>query len=488
METAQSESTSEHGPDVGVASASGPTVSNRPSRTDMTRLSRSRGLALIAAVTFVSACAPPDTSPSASPADDIGLLSWSEQMAVRDEWLAKRHEMLLPMMRRHGVDMWIVVNEEFHDDPLTEYVAPARPYTGRRDVFVFVDAGQEGLRKVAATGYWEENVARFFESPIDPEPAAEVLRGLYEEYRPEAIGLGTGGRRGMTRSLTHDSWLFLAEAMGPEAESRFVSAEPLIDEYLATRIPEEWDHYEGLVALTEDITRRALSSDVITPGTTTVGDVRRFMYDALWDAGVGTWFQPDLRVQRRGMERVGSRGFLAVAPESTVIEAGDLVHVDFGISYMGLDSDWQKMAYVLMPGESDAPEGLKAALANTMALQDALMLRASRPGRTVGEVYAQTMAEMDDEGITAQVYSHPLGNHGHGVGPSIDFRSSESGDAASQELVEGSYISIELNTRTPVAEWDGQDVFIMQEDPAYLTAEGWRFFRPRQEQLYLVGE
>ena len=296
-------------------------------------------------------------------ASDVALLDWSEQMAVRDGWLLTRHEMLLPMMRRHGIDMWIVVNEEFHDDPLTEYVAPARPYTGRRDVFVFVDAGERGLRKVAATGYWEETVARFFESPIDPDPAATVLRGLFEEHAPTAIGLGMGGSRGMTRSLTHDSYAFLAEAMGPDAEQRFVSAAPLIDEYLATRIPEESEHYERLVALTEEVTRTALSSEVIEPGVTTVGDIRRFMYDELWRHGVDTWFQPDLRVQRRGMVEVGSRGFLAVAPEETVIEPGDLVHVDFGISYMGLDSDWQKMAYVLRPDEDGAPAGLKAAMA-----------------------------------------------------------------------------------------------------------------------------
>jgi len=162
------------------------------------------------------------------------------------------------------------------------------------------------------------------------------------------------------------------------------------------------------------------------------------------------------------------------------------VHVDFGISYMGLDSDWQKMAYVLRPGETDAPQGLKDALANTMTLQDALMLRASRPGRTVGEVYEATMAEMEERGIVAQVYSHPLGNHGHGLGPSIDFRGAANAEAAAQVLVEGSYISIELNTSTPVPEWDGQEVFIMQEDPAHLTADGWRFFRPRQEALFLV--
>ncbi|MCH1523352.1 MAG: hypothetical protein L7T80_11060, partial [Arenicellales bacterium] len=301
---------------------------------------------------------------------NVELLDWSEQMAVRDVWLETRHEMLLPMMQRHAIDMWIVVNEEFHNDPLTEYIAPARPYTGRRDVFVFIDTGADGLRKVAATGYWEETVARYFESPIDPRPSAAVLRELYETYRPQRIGLGFGGSRGVTRSLTHDSYQFLVDAMGSEAASRFVSAESLINDYLATRIPGELEVYTDLVALTESITKRALSNEAITPGTTTVGDVRRFMYDELWRKGVRTWFQPDLRVQRRGMAEVGSRGFLAVAPEDIVLQRGDLVHIDFGISYMGLDSDWQKMAYILPADEEDVPQGLKDALANTNALQD----------------------------------------------------------------------------------------------------------------------
>ena len=445
--------------------------------------------AALAVVLAASACAPSaETTPSAeatSPSDGAGLLPWSEQIAVREAWLVEKHASLLPMMRRHDIDMWIVINEEFHDDPLTEYVAPARPYTGRRDIFVFVDAGEDGLRKVAATGYWEETVARFFESPIDPLPAGQVLRELYEEHRPDVIGLGMGGTRGMTRSLTHDSYQFLAEAMGPQAERSFASAAPLIDEYLATRLSGEHEHYERLVALTEDITRRALSNEAIEPGVTTVGDLRAFMYDELWRHGVRTWFQPDFRVQRRGMEEVGSRGFLAVAPEETVIERGDLVHLDFGISYMGLDSDWQKMAYVLMPGEEEAPAGLVTAFTNTMALQDALT-GLSRPGMTAGEAYTMTMDTMEERGIRAQIYSHPLGNHGHGLGPSIDFRSADRPDVAGQVLVGGSYISIELNTKTPVAEWDGQEVFVMQEDPAHLTDEGWRFFRPRQEAFYLV--
>jgi Xaa-Pro dipeptidase len=422
-----------------------------------------------------------------SPAD-AGLMPWSEQIAVRESWLAKRHALLLPMMRRHGIGMWIVVNEEFHDDPLTQFVAPPRVYTGNRDVFVFVDAGDAGLRKLALTGYSEENLKRFFESSDEPRPAGQTLKALYDQYRPSKIGLGTGGSRGVQRSLTHDTYRWLAEAMGPEAESRFASAADLIEEYLDTRIPEEFPHYLTAVTLTETLARRALSNEVITPGTTTVGDVRRWLYDALWAYGVRTWFQPDLRVQRQGGGLPTSRGFLAVAPESTVILPGDVVHLDFGISYMGFDTDWQKMAYVLRPGETDVPDGLKLAMRNTNRLQDALMRRHSRPGRAVSEVYQATMTEMDSAGIRAQIYSHPIGNQGHGLGAGIDFRAADRPAAGeAKRLRRGSYMSIELNTRTAVPEWDGADVFVMMEDDAWLADDGWHFFRPRQEAWYLIA-
>ena len=416
------------------------------------------------------------------------LPSWSEQIRMRESWLPTRHRMLLDMMRRHDVQMWVVVNEEFHDDPLTQYIAPPRPYTGNRDFFIFVDTGGPELRKVAVTGYSEDNLRRFFESPEEPRPITDVLPELVQRHRPKHIALGIGGRRGVARSLTHDSYTDIVAMLGPDAPARIVSAAPLIEEYLDTRIPEEAKPYATLVALTESLARRALSNEVIVPGRTTVGDVRNWLYDAMWKAGVRTWFQQDLRVQRRGAGKTTSRGFLAVAPESTVIRRGDVVHLDFGISAMGFDTDWQKMAYVLRGNERDVPEGLKAAMRNTNTLQDVLMKRYSRPGALVSDVYDSTMAEMKRQGITAQIYSHPIGNQGHGLGAAIDFRSAQRPElgATGKTLRKGSYISIELNTRTPVPEWDGQEVFVMMEDDAHLTDAGWVFFRPRQEAWYLV--
>lgn len=407
---------------------------------------------------------------------------FSEQLALREGWLRQRHAGLLQLMRRHRVGMWIVVNEEFHDDPLTQYVAPPRPYAGNRDLFVFIDGGERGLQKVALVDYAEGGLERFFRlQPLKPE----ALAALEREFRPATIALSIDGKRGVTRSLTRSSYEYLVQALGAAAEKRFVPAEHLVEEYLDTRLPEELPHYTRMVQLTEALVKEALSSRGITPGRTRVGDLRRGLYDALSAHGLGTWFQPDVRVQRQGETGGMARGFLQPAEEDVVIQRGDLVHVDFGLSYLGLHTDWQKMAYVLKEGETDAPEGMKRALANTNALQDALMLRASRPGRSSADVYDATMAEMKARGIDAQVYSHPLGAQGHALGAAIDFRAA-SRKQAPKPLRLGSYIAIELATRTPVPEWGGQVVHMMEEDPAYLTEQGWRFFVPRQEALYLV--
>ncbi len=443
--------------------------------------SLSRPLALIL---LLALCACAHTPPAATtePSGFVAL-PWSQQIALRESWLEKRHELLLPMMKKHGISMWIVVNEEFHDDPLTQFVAPPRPYAGGRDLFVFVDTGT-ALRKVALSGYAEESVAKFFESAADPKPVKEALAALIAQTNPKTIALGIDGKRGVTRSLTRSTYQFLAEAVGPEIEKRFVPAEPLIEEYLDTRIPEETAPYLSMVRLTESLTHRALSNEVITPGKTTVGDLRRFLYDELGKANVSTWFQPDVRVQRKSAKSDLSRGFLAVAQEAEIIQRGDLVHIDFGVTYLGLNTDWQKMAYVLADGETDAPAGLKVALAHTNALQEAVM-QESKPGRGAADVYEAVMARMATQGIEAQVYSHPLGNQGHGLGASIDMRSATRKEP-SKELRKGSWLALELNSKTPVPEWGGQLVYVMEEDPVWLSDEGWVPFVPRQTSFYLV--
>ena len=415
------------------------------------------------------------------------LLPVREQQAVRESWLKKRLDtMLLPMMRQQKIEMWIVVNEEFHADPVTEYIAPPLPYDGRREFFIFADRGGDKLDRIAVVRYGEEHLKLFFETLIPPgREIADTLRRIVTERNPKTIALNMGGTRGATNGITHDAFKFMTETLGQDYASRFVSAAPLIVEYMDTRLPDELEHYRTAVALTDILTRRAFSNEVITPGKTTVGDVRFWFLQQLNNLGLDTWFQPDLRVQRRSQQTGKTLQFLDVAPESTVIQRGDVIHIDCGVNYLGLSTDWQKMGYVLREGEKDVPEGLKKALTNTNRLQDAMFTHI-KPGAKGFEVYDATMADMKTAGIEAMIYSHSVGNQGHALGASIDFRRPAAGAPLEPAFREGSYTSIELNTSTPVAEWGGQKVTIMMEDDAYLTKEGMKFFRPRQTAFYLI--
>ncbi len=412
------------------------------------------------------------------------LLTLREQLEVRNGWLSKRLDtVLLPMMRRHGIAMWIVTNEEFHPDPVIETVAPAIPIVGRRDFFLFFDNGKD-LERIAVVRYEEEQIKKFFRMLSPPrDKIGATVRDLVAERNPRNIALNFGYGRGQADGLTRDAFRFLAEALGPELESRFVSAGPLVADYLDTRITDELEHYRVAVAVTEILTRRALSSEVIKPGKTTVGDVRWWFLEQLNKLGLTTWFQPDIRIQRRAKQSQTSQQFLAVANEDVVLERGDLIHIDCGLIYMGLSTDWQKHGYILGRGEKDVPEGLKKALGNTNKLQDAIF-RIARPGMTGADVYDAAMAEMKRHGIEAMIYSHPIGIHGHGLGPAIDFRRAL---GVSEEVFRlGSYTSIELNTSSQVPEWDNQKVTIMAEDDAYMTANGFEFFRPRQTAIYVI--
>ena len=282
------------------------------------------------------------------------LLTLREQIAAREIWLKKRLDtMLLPMMRRQNIAMWIVTNEEFHADPVTAHIAPPLPYVGRRDFFIFADRGGDKLDRIAIVRYPEEHLNYFFEVLNPPgRDIAATLRRTVEERNPKTIALNIGGMRGATDGLTLEAHKFLIEALGPDYASRFVSAAPLIVEYMDTRLPEELEHYRTAVAVTDILTQRAFSNEVITPGKTTVGDVRWWFMQQVNNLGLDIWFQPDLRIQRHTKEATKTLQFLSVTEESAVIQRGDVIHIDCGVNYMGLSTDWQKMGYVLREGET----------------------------------------------------------------------------------------------------------------------------------------
>jgi Xaa-Pro aminopeptidase len=442
------------------------------------------------AIVALSLCAAtPSAAQKKAPTEPLPqLLSVREQINVRERWLKTRLDtVLLPMMRRHNVGMWIVTNEEFHPETVVPYIAPPIPYEGRRDFFIFTDRGTDKLERLALVRYPDEHLRWFFEviNPPGRETQA-TLKKIVVERNPKTIALNMGGTRGATNGLTYDAYKFLAETLDKEYSERFITAAPLIVEYMDTRLPDELEYYRQAVALTEIITRRAFSNEVIIPDKTTVAEVRYWWLQQMNNKGLDTWFHPDLRIQRRNQETGKTQQFLSVADEAEVIRRGDVIHIDCGLNYMGLSTDWQKVGYVLRKGERDVPEGLRRALANTHHLQDALFSHI-KPGAWGYEVYDATMADMKAAGIEAMIYSHSIGNQGHGLGASVDFRRPVAGVTSFEpQFREGSYTSIELNTSTPVAEWGGQKVTVMLEDDAYLTKDGMKWFRPRQTEFYVI--
>lgn len=418
------------------------------------------------------------------------LLGVREQFRIRREWVMKRHAMLLPMMRKNGVGMWIVVNEEFHPDPLTEYVAPPMAYTGRRDIHVFIDAGDAGLKAFGSYSRPSFSYAGIFE-PFPGNDLAATLRALYQQYHPKTIALNYGGDRGQDSGLTHDSFVFLSNALGAEAAARFMPARELIEDYLDTRLPEELEQYRQLVLATDIIAQRALSNEVVTPGVTTAEDLMWWFNQQIAALGVGAkpWFQIHTAVQRFDAQTGKAIPYVHPAPNDYVFQRGDVIHLDCGFDYFGLASDWQKVAYVLRAGESDVSPGMKTALHNGWLTLEALRT-AARPGMTGNEVAAAALEKLKGLDFKPSLYSHPIGNQGHGVGAQVNARNGVIGvgperDSGSR-LRLGSYRSIELSATTRIPEWNNAELTIPFEDDAHLTANGYEWVRPPQTAWYLI--
>ena len=474
---------------------------------------RTGSLAAIAAL--IASCAPTEESADARPVGQRPsvssqpvelfdgrvipgmpeLLGMRAQYEVRLDWLARKRLMLLEQMREHGIEMWIVVSEEFHPDPVTQYVAPPLRYTRRRDVMVFVDAGEDGL--AAYSDYWRptEDYRRFFQ----PLPAARNARGiqdtraglgaLMERYGPATIGLNIGGSRGHDSALTHDSYLFLADALGPEAESRFVSAADLIEDVFDTRLPEELEHYRQLVLATDVIAQTAFSNVVITPGETRAGDIKWFFEETIAELGVGgvPWFEIHVAVQRYDPDYGEMIPYVHPAPDDLVFQRGDIIHLDCGFDYIGFASDWQKVAYILREGEDDVPEGLKAALRNANLVHEAFASE-PRPGMTGWEATLAIAARLEGVDFLPSLYSHPIGYHGHALGPNINARDMDLSSPPERDsrLRNGAYRSIEFSATSAVPEYGGGRVTIPMEDDGYLTPDGYEYFRPYQTEWYVI--
>lgn len=420
-----------------------------------------------------------------------------EQAAVQQRWLQYRLDSILPgLMRQHGVDMWLVICREYNEDPVFfSIVSPTTFACRRRTIYVFHDRGiGQPLERLALGGSSQGGLfqaVRDTAANVQSVAVAgrggelvgrgqwDVLRRLVEQRSPRVIAIDISETHAFSDGLTAGEYEQLQAALGPDLMARTRRAELLPLAYVALRAPGMLDVYRRMQELAHDIIRRAFSREVITPGVTRTADVEWWTRQRLNDLGLGTWFHTDVDVQRRG----ASPDTL----DNPVIMPGDVLHIDFGVSAMGLKTDTQHMGYVLRAGEREPPEGLRHALLNSNRLQD-IVLAELRPGRTGNEILGAALAAMRAQGITGTVYSHPVGDHGHGAGALIGLWDHQEGVAGRGDVPiwPDTWFSIELEARTPVPEWDGQVVKSSQEEDAVVGEDGMARWVLRRQIAFLL--
>ena len=327
-----------------------------------------------------------------------------EQAGRQQRWLEQRLKTVLPgLMRKHGIDMWVIPMREYMEDPVfTAITAPETFAARRRTIYVFFDkcaaAGSPpavncveriALGGTAQGGVFEArrsaraaagNIGRGQQAELWGDEQWQILKTVIEERNPKVIAINRSTVFAFSDGLTSGELKGMTAALGETWTSRFKDAEALPLELIASRIPEEEVFFKKMQELVWSMTQTMFSNQVIKPGTTKTSDLVWWWRQQVNDQGLDTWFQPSVSVQRKGVtaEQLGS---------DPVIQPGDVLHCDVGITVARLNTDTQHNAYVLKPGETDAPEGLRRALANANALH-----AAARAVKPVGTTIRSTSA------------------------------------------------------------------------------------------------
>ncbi len=406
-----------------------------------------------------------------------------QQADIVNGWLKNRLDTIIPdIMSRADMDMWIVACREYNEDPVIMSLLPAPSMSARRRTILLFARNPDGdIERLTLSRYGYEG---FYEAAWQPDEEEQhaCLARLVKARDPRRIGINASQTFAFGDGISHTEFQLISEALGEPYASRLISAEALCVGWLERRLPEEITAYSRLVEIGHQIIARAFSTAVIHPGITTTDDVVWWMRQTMHAAGLSAWFQPSIDIQAPG------KSFQFSESPCLTIQPGDLLHCDMGFHYLGLATDQQQHAYVLRPRESEAPAGLRAALRDANRLQD-IHLAEMQAGRTGNNVLRSALELAKAEGIRAQIYTHPLGYHGHAAGPIVGLwdRQDFVPGAGEYPLFDDTVYSIELNVLKAAPEWDGQDVRIMLEEDAALTNGEMRWLDGRQESLHLIG-
>ena len=419
------------------------------------------------------------------------ILPEKERARVVNEILEDRFNNLLPkLMDATDFDMWIVISREYNEDPVIKTMLPATWLNARRRTILlfYRDKAKNTIEKLAVARY---NVGKSIKSAWDKEKEPNQWKRLMQlitERNPKKIGLNFSKDHNIADGLDKTDYDEFMANLPKKFQSKVSSAEQLAVRWIETRTEREMIIYNQLVDITHDIIAEAFSEKVITPGVTTTTEVEWWMRQKVTDLGLETWFHPTVDVQRSKEKLVSHLYSFSGRPDNEVIVPGDLVHCDFGITYLRLNTDCQELAYVLKPEEKEAPEFLIDGLKAGNQVQDYLTTNMSE-GRTGNEILAKALSEAKAAGLRPAIYTHPLGLYGHSAGTTIGMWDAQGGvmkdDGANYPLNPNTVYAIELNTTITIPEWN-RDIRIMLEEAGFFGEDGFRYVNGRQTKLLLI--
>lgn len=410
------------------------------------------------------------------------ILTERARAVVEDAWLKERLDTVVPaLMREHGIDMWVLIAREYLEDPVVATMLNATNLRARRrTVLIFWDPGngQEVERLVVN----KHGMGEMFEPAWDMDKEPDQWRriaAIIEERKPRRIALNTSSLSAFADGLTHGQHLDLMAVLTPEQRARIVPGYPLAIGWLETRTAAEMKRYPEIVRIAHAIIGEGFSAKVIKPGVTTNHDLVWWYRQRVTDLGLDAWFHPSVEITRRGVPGV-------LREDAAVIQKGDMLRVDFGITYLGLNTDTQHVAYVLRAGETDVPAGLKAGLRASNAVQDAVTSE-MKVGDTGNAVLARARQKALARGLNPTIYSHPIGFHGHGAGSAIGQSEEQRFVPHGEHKLRANIAwSIELKATQPVPEWSGQMVDFKTEEVAFFDGQDVRYVDGRQTRFHLI--
>lgn len=414
------------------------------------------------------------------------ILPERERAQLKDEILADRFNNLLPkLMDDTNIDMWLVISREYNEDPVMKTMLPATWLNARRRTILVFYRNKEdnSIEKLAVARYdVGENITSAWDKEKQPDQWARLLE-IIEERNPQKIGINYSEYFGIADGLVKTDYEELLEALPQSMEDKLVSAEKLAIAWIETRTEKEMELYNQLVEITHNIIDEAFSTKVITPGVTTTEDVVWWMRQKVTDLGLETWFHPTIDVQRSSEALKSHIESFSKGKPDDVILPGDLLHCDFGITYIGLNTDCQQHAYVLKENEKEVPVFLQNAFKLGNRVQD-IFTGNFEEGKTGNEILLKSLAKGKEEGLRPSIYTHPLGTYGHSSGTTFGMWDSQEGVPVNGDypLHYNTVYAIELNTTVFIKEWN-KDIRIMLEEAGFYGINGFRYVNTRQEAI-----